>query len=80
MNALAVVVATITGERVGVGAFVSEFPDFAPLSLTDPFDPAAPSPPLFWLWPQQTGGNGMFVTAWRRTASAGCLVFSAKPC
>ncbi len=47
-------------------AFESEFPDFAPLPLADPFDPAAPVTPRLWLWPQATGGNGMFIAAWRR--------------
>ncbi len=47
-------------------AFESEFPGFAPLPLANPFDPAAPPAARLWLWPQQTGGNGMFVAMWRR--------------
>ena len=49
-------------------AFESEFADFEPLPLANPFDPAAPPTPRLWLWAQQTGGNGMFIAAWRRAA------------
>ncbi|MCX6907395.1 MAG: RsmB/NOP family class I SAM-dependent RNA methyltransferase, partial [Verrucomicrobia bacterium] len=43
--------------------------EFEPLPLANPFDPSAPPAPQLWLWPQDTGGNGMFVSAWRRTTA-----------
>ena len=45
--------------------FVSH-PEFALLPLANPFQPLATVAPQLWLWPQDTGGNGMFVAAWRR--------------
>jgi len=49
-------------------AFEGKFPDFAPLPLANPFDPAVTPAPRLCLWPQQSGGNGMFIAAWRRAA------------
>lgn len=47
-------------------AFTAAHPEFEVIPLTNPFQPeAAPVHPLL-LWPQDTGGNGMFVAAWRR--------------
>jgi 16S rRNA (cytosine967-C5)-methyltransferase len=37
-----------------------------PLPLRNPFDAEAPPSARLWLWPQFTGGNGMFVAAWRK--------------
>ncbi len=49
-----------------VAAFEARFPKFKPLTLRNPFNKKETSP-QFWLWPQETGGNGMFVAAWERT-------------
>jgi 16S rRNA (cytosine967-C5)-methyltransferase len=47
-------------------AFEKQFPEFEPLALTDPLRPSSsPQLPL-QLWPQDHGGNGMFMAAWRR--------------
>jgi len=48
-----------------VAAFEEQFPEFKPLLLTSPFARGQTSAQL-WLWPQDIGGNGMFVAAWRR--------------
>lgn len=63
-------VCTLTrSETTGV---VEEFekacPDFQPLPLANPFRPDQPAQPRLWLWPQDGGGNGMFVAAWQRPA------------
>ena len=47
-------------------AFGAAHPDFEPLELPNPFLPKAPPQAQLTLWPQDTGGNGMFVAAWRR--------------
>lgn len=47
-------------------AFGAAHPEFEPLPLVNPFAPAAPAATQLFLWPQTTGGNGMFVAAWRR--------------
>lgn len=46
--------------------FSKNHPEFAPLPLANPFQPPSPPTPQLWLWPQDTGGNGMFVAAWQR--------------
>jgi len=48
-------------------AFQSGHPEFAPLPLGNPFQPGAPPRPQLLLWPQATGGGGMFIAGWRRT-------------
>jgi 16S rRNA (cytosine967-C5)-methyltransferase len=47
-------------------ALERRFPELQPLGLANPLAPAQPRAPRWWLWPQQCGGNGMFVAAWRR--------------
>ena len=47
-------------------ALRKQCPDFQPLPLTNPLQPDAPATSHLWLWPQDCGGNGMFVAAWRR--------------
>jgi 16S rRNA (cytosine967-C5)-methyltransferase len=63
-------VCTLTrSETVGVvEQFNQHCPDFSPLPLPDPFHPAAPSAPQLYAWPQDRGGQGMFVAAWQRQA------------
>jgi len=46
--------------------FSKSHPEFTPLPLANPFQPSATATPQLWLWPQDTGGNGMFVAAWWR--------------
>jgi 16S rRNA (cytosine967-C5)-methyltransferase len=50
-------------------AFSAAHPEFAPLPMANPFRPSATPSPWLWFWPQDTGGNGMFVAAWRRGGS-----------
>jgi 16S rRNA (cytosine967-C5)-methyltransferase len=49
-------------------AFAATHPDFEPAPFADPFAPGgAPVAQATWM-PQLTGGNGMFVAAWRRVS------------
>ena len=63
-------VCTLTqAETDGVArSFEERHPEFQRLPLRNPFrsEPPTQSEPALWLWPQETGGNGMFVTAWLR--------------
>lgn len=49
------------------GTFGSVSTEFEPTPLANPFNSSEPASPQLTLWPQDTGGNGMFVAAWRRT-------------
>jgi 16S rRNA (cytosine967-C5)-methyltransferase len=46
-------------------AFEKEFPEFSELPLPNPLRKGSESAWPLWLWPED-GGNGMFVSAWRR--------------
>jgi 16S rRNA (cytosine967-C5)-methyltransferase len=46
--------------------FEKEFPAFQPLPLANPL--VGQSTGTLWIWPQDVGGNGMFVAAWRNGA------------
>jgi 16S rRNA (cytosine967-C5)-methyltransferase len=46
--------------------FSAASPDFEPLVLAHPFDPAGSSGARHWLRTEACGGNGMFVVGWRR--------------
>jgi 16S rRNA (cytosine967-C5)-methyltransferase len=46
--------------------FTQQSSEFEPLPVANPFDPKAVTNPQHWFWPQDHGGNGMFVAAWRR--------------
>jgi 16S rRNA (cytosine967-C5)-methyltransferase len=63
-------VCTLTeAETEGVArAFEGGRPEFQRLPLPNPFRSGSPDRGAqgLWLWPQETGGNGMFVAAWRR--------------
>ena len=61
-------VCTLTrAETSGVAAeFSKAHPEFTMLPLTNPFQPLATASPKLLLWPQDTGGNGMFVASWWR--------------
>ncbi len=48
-------------------AFQTAHPEFTPLPVADPFQTHKPQQPQHCLWPQETGGNGMFIAVWRKT-------------
>lgn len=53
-------------ETIEVAAeFEKEFPEFWQLPLPNPLQTGSESAWPLWLWPED-GGNGMFVSAWRR--------------
>lgn len=49
-----------------VAAFAKRFPDFQPLPFINPFRLKEFPKSQLWLWPQDTGGSGMFIATWRR--------------
>jgi len=49
-----------------VDLFEKQFPEYKPVTLLNPVKPEAPLAHGLWLWPQDGGGNGMFLAAWRR--------------
>jgi 16S rRNA (cytosine967-C5)-methyltransferase len=59
-------VCTLTrAETVEVAAdFERAVPNFKSMQLANPLKPGAGPQSLTWLWPQESGGNGMFVAAW----------------
>jgi 16S rRNA (cytosine967-C5)-methyltransferase len=46
--------------------FEKQFPGFEPAAVPNPLDPQASPHPRLSLWPQEFGGNGMFVAVWQR--------------
>jgi 16S rRNA (cytosine967-C5)-methyltransferase len=49
--------------------FEKRVPEFTTMSVVNPFEiEAKPRPDQAW-WPQQTRGNGMFVSVWKRSGS-----------
>lgn len=46
--------------------FEKQHPDFTPIEVMNPLKPDAPASPRIWIWPQESGGNGMFVAVWRK--------------
>jgi 16S rRNA (cytosine967-C5)-methyltransferase len=51
-------------------AFTAQHPELEPLPMVNPFAPGSAPAPQLMLWPQHTGGNGMFVAAWRKKSTA----------
>jgi len=51
-------------------AFEKGRPKFERLRWTNPLKEKSPPEEEIWLWPQECGGNGMFVAGWRRRGSA----------
>lgn len=49
-------------------AFDAQHPSFARLPITNPLDDASVPSPALLLRPEQSGGGGMFIAAWRRLA------------
>lgn len=66
-------VCTLTGaETTGVAAgFERAHPEFRPVGWHDPFRPEETARVQVWMWPQVTGGNGMFVAGWERAGGEG---------
>ena len=60
-------VCTLTrDETTGVAeAITQQFPQLKPLPVANPLAPTEPPVSQLWLWPQDVGGNGMFITAWQ---------------
>jgi 16S rRNA C967 or C1407 C5-methylase (RsmB/RsmF family) len=55
-------------ETIGVvNAFEERCPQFKRQPVRDPLASDAAPCDLLYLWPQETGGNGMCVAAWGRT-------------
>ncbi len=63
-------VCTLTRDETDAVAatFTREHPEFEPAGFADPFHPGRPAAPQVSWEPQITGGNGMFVAAWRRVS------------
>jgi 16S rRNA (cytosine967-C5)-methyltransferase len=61
-------VCTLTrSETIDVAdAFDAEMKDFKPMPCANPLAPDQTPTPRLWLWPQDHGGNGMFIAAWER--------------
>lgn len=59
---------TLTNDETSQVAdwFTNERPEFETLAMMNPFQPDEPPVTQMHLWPQQTGGNGMFVAAWTK--------------
>jgi 16S rRNA (cytosine967-C5)-methyltransferase len=47
-------------------AFEKQCPGFERLAMCDPLNRKAAERAHIWYWPQEFGGNGMFVAVWRR--------------
>jgi 16S rRNA (cytosine967-C5)-methyltransferase len=48
-----------------VARFQEKFPEFNPVPMVNPFREEERAAQI-WIWPQDCGGNGMFVAQWRR--------------
>ena len=61
-------VCTLAGSETSqvADSFNKTHADFEPLPLANPFKPGSAAVHPLYLWPQETAGNGMFITAWRR--------------
>ena len=51
-------------------AFENRASDFTPLAVANPLNPSAAPASKLWFWPQDCGGNGMFVAVWSRRGAA----------
>lgn len=49
-------------------AFQSKHPEFKPEAVAHPLSTQPKSASQLWFWPQEHGGNGMFVAVWKRVA------------
>jgi 16S rRNA (cytosine967-C5)-methyltransferase len=46
--------------------FEKQHPDFKALERPNPLNPQVPASARIWIWSQDSGGNGMFVAAWKK--------------
>jgi 16S rRNA (cytosine967-C5)-methyltransferase len=46
--------------------FEIRHPDFKALEVPNPLGPKSLDSSQIWIWPQDSGGNGMFIAAWNR--------------
>lgn len=46
--------------------FGKQFSEFQPLAVANPLNASAPAASQIWIWPQDSGGNGMFVAVWKK--------------
>jgi 16S rRNA (cytosine967-C5)-methyltransferase len=51
--------------------FESKFKNFQPLPVANPTSPKQTVSPRLWIWPQESGGNGMFIAAWQKAGAKG---------
>jgi 16S rRNA (cytosine967-C5)-methyltransferase len=49
-------------------AFEAQFSGFKPMPVPHPLSPERPAAARIWIWPQDHGGNGMFVAVWSKEA------------
>jgi 16S rRNA C967 or C1407 C5-methylase (RsmB/RsmF family) len=49
-----------------VKAFEERLPHFERQAVHNPLVPGSPPQEMLLLWPQETGGHGMFLVAWIR--------------
>jgi 16S rRNA (cytosine967-C5)-methyltransferase len=47
-------------------AFEKQFGEFEPLPVANPLSAETAASRQLWIWPQDFGGNGMFIAAWRK--------------
>jgi 16S rRNA (cytosine967-C5)-methyltransferase len=59
-----------TGETCD--SFQERHPEFDPLPVLNPFQTGSKPVSRLWLFPQESGGNGMFVATWVRSATKPC--------
>ena len=61
-------VCTLTQEETEsvADAFEEQDEGMEAMPLSNPFEANGPRHSRIWLWPQKTGGNGMFIAAWKR--------------
>jgi 16S rRNA (cytosine967-C5)-methyltransferase len=50
--------------------FETKFQDFKPLAVMNPLKPEQPASSRIWIWPQDSGGNGMFIAVWKKAGGA----------
>jgi 16S rRNA (cytosine967-C5)-methyltransferase len=64
-------VCTLTQSETGrvVGGFGERHPEFEPWPVKNPLSARSDASAQHWFWPQDEGGNGMFVACWRRAAA-----------
>jgi 16S rRNA (cytosine967-C5)-methyltransferase len=64
-------VCTLTEAETNVvaDAVTQRLPELKPLSFLNPLNADAAATERLWLWPQDAGGNGMFICGWQKSAA-----------